>query len=96
MNKRTINAGEHSTMLTFTINNGRNGLAFRLDGEKVMIDLDMAPGPLFATCTIDNLREDLERNGMDDRDLDNMLDMIAEKVYSTVIGKRISENIRRG
>ena len=94
---RKVECGnDYSTMLTFTINNGRNGLAFRLDGEKVLIDLDMAPGPLFSSAFIDAMRTDLERNGMDERDLDNMLDMIAEKVYSTVIGKRISENIRRG
>lgn len=88
--------GGYTSVATFQIANGNNGLMFRVDGDRVYVDLSMAPGPLFCTGTLDNLREDLERNGMTERDLDDVLDTIAEKVYTTVIAKRLAENIKRG
>lgn len=89
-------SNDYNTTATFAVDNGRNGIAFRLDGDKVLIDLTLAPGPLFCSGTLDNLREDLERNGMSERDLDDALDTLAEKIYTTVIAKRLAENIKRG
>jgi hypothetical protein len=85
-----------SAIATFEIANGYNGLGFRFAGEKVFIDLTLAPGPLFSTMTLDSLREDLERNSMSPRDMDDVLDTVAEKIYTSVIAKRLAENIRKG
>jgi hypothetical protein len=89
-------SNDYTSVATFAIDNGRNGLCFRIDGDKVLVDLSLAPGPMFSSMTLDSLREDLERNSMSLRDMDDILDGMAEKVYTSLIARRLSENIKRG
>lgn len=94
MNKQTIKASEHNSIMTFGFKNGRNGIFFRLDGDNIVIDLSLGGSFLFSQNTLEFLREDFKANGISNRDADDLLDMMAERVYTSIIAKRIAENIR--
>lgn len=94
MNKQTIKASEHSAIAIFGFKNGKNGISFRLDGDNIVIDLSLGSSFLFSQNTLAFLREDFEANGISNRDADDLLDRMAERVYTSIIAKRIAENIR--